>query len=166
MPNYYKNNKNKSRRLNLSYGEFTNRWAARPTPPNPALGSVLHNSRASPHREDLSSADVCGRNISQFMQHWMIIVAKLFRLMLLLWAVTPPLIHVSHFFIISVALPASSHLLSPLSHSSFSLPLSALLWENFLLSMNSTVTTPQPALTPIITSTVTLAPGGFPVTRC
>lgn len=80
---------------------------------------------------------------------------------------TLPLTNVSHsFFIISVALPACSHILS-LCHTLLFPPLAlSLLWENLLLSMNSIVKTPQPTLTPIITSTVTLAPVGFEATRC
>lgn len=167
--------------MQLSCGEF----AARRRRETPKLNFGL-SVAVGIQEFQLDVKTICGHLCLERFSAHAALDGNLFRVMLLLWAAshrtdapskylispsTPPLIHVSHsFFINSVALPACSHILPPLSLCHpllFSLSLSpSLLWENLLLSMNSTVTTPQPVLTPIITSTVKLAPVGFEATRC
>lgn len=122
MPNY-RQNKNESRTLELSCGEFPNHCAVKPN-----VGLSVAELGVLPQHDVLSSAVVCTRHISQFLQHSMIIVGNLFGLMLFLWAAPPPLIHAW-----SIHSSLSPWLYLPVSISSlflhtasFSIPLSAL----------------------------------------
>lgn len=165
MPNYCQN-KNKSKRLKLSYGELTGHQADT-SKLKIGLSLAEFKSFTSPWRSVIcrhlwqeyftvyaALDDYCCKAV----QANAVVVGSN--------ASSDPCLPFFRHYLRGIYLPVPISSL-PLSllffHPSISL---SLLWENFLLSMNSTVTTPQPALTPIITSTVTLAPEGFPATRC